>query len=385
MIILKLSRFSLNLLLLFTVMLSVQFTVPALASSKADIVVDAEGEAAIIAGGKTRAREEAKRNAYRDALEKGMGAYVEGITEMKDFQVVKDQVFSQAKGIVKNFKVLKEWADDDNIYHIKARCSVAMKSLDNVLGPVVIDALGNPRVMVVISEKVNNKDVSMFTVENEVVRTFHNAGYFMIDKDQCDSITAKKLNAARLAGDQQALLDLAQSFNADVLIYGKSEALLNPPLSVGGRKVYKANGQLQLKAVNAQTAQLIDIQTPKAIKNGVSKNGAIEKALSSASDRASKAMIYKIAYGLVSGNMGGRTVHLIVKDISFSGARKLKSALGEMSGVVSSYQRSYRNKKLELDVNTEGNAEDLAIRLEELGLEIETVTSATVEATSQVK
>lgn len=350
------------------------------AAEKGDVAVEAVGEAAIIGGDEARARDEAKRYAYRDALEKGIGAYVEGITEMKDFQVVRDKVFSQAKGIVKSFDVLSEAADSDGIYRIRAKCTVGMKALDGVLGPVVIDALGNPRVMVVINEKVNGKNASMFFVENEVTQSFHHAGYFIIDKDQCDSLMAKKLQVAKMAQDEQALLDLAQSFNADVLICGSAVAGVNPPLVVGGQKIYKANGQLRLKAVNAQTAELIDIQTPSSQENGVSKDAAIGKALAQASRSASKIMTHKVAYGLISGNVGGRTIHVVVQGVSYSGARELRSSLEETRGVISSYQRSYRNKKLELDVCTEGNADDLAVRLDELGLEIETVTASTIEA-----
>ena len=46
------------------------------------ISVQAEGAAAIVNGDKDKARSEAKNQAYRDALEKGVGAMVQGITEI---------------------------------------------------------------------------------------------------------------------------------------------------------------------------------------------------------------------------------------------------------------------------------------------------------------
>ena len=62
------------------------------------IKVEAEGFAPIKGGDKNGARDAAKRSAYRDALEKALGAYVTGITEMQNFEVVKDKVFSQTTG-----------------------------------------------------------------------------------------------------------------------------------------------------------------------------------------------------------------------------------------------------------------------------------------------
>ena len=47
------------------------------------ITVEAEGYAPIVDGAKNKAREEAKRSLQRDALEKALGAYVTGITEMR--------------------------------------------------------------------------------------------------------------------------------------------------------------------------------------------------------------------------------------------------------------------------------------------------------------
>ena len=44
----------------------------------------------------------------REALEKVLGAYVTGITEMKNFEVVKDKVFSQSQGIVKRMDIQRE-------------------------------------------------------------------------------------------------------------------------------------------------------------------------------------------------------------------------------------------------------------------------------------
>ena len=119
---------------------------PKLAAGKF-ITVEAEGYAPIVDGAKNKAREDAKRSVMREALEKALGAYVTGITEMKNFEVVKDKVFSQSQGIVKRMDIQREWEDSDGLLHLSAVCDVAEAALDGVLGPAVIDALGNPRIM----------------------------------------------------------------------------------------------------------------------------------------------------------------------------------------------------------------------------------------------
>ena len=80
---------------------------------------------------------------------------------MKDFQVVKDKVFSQSQGLVKSFEITREW-QEDGIYYIEADCKVSSAALDGVLGPVVIDMLGNPRVMVLVDESIEGESPISF-------------------------------------------------------------------------------------------------------------------------------------------------------------------------------------------------------------------------------
>ncbi|PKL01751.1 MAG: hypothetical protein CVV55_07960, partial [Synergistetes bacterium HGW-Synergistetes-2] len=153
---------------------------PALASGTEKIVVEAEGMAAIMNGDVARAREEARRQLYRNALEKGIGARVQGITEMKDFEVVRDTVFSRSEGLVTATENLKEEQTNDCILRLTAQCTVSASTLDGVLGPAVIDALGNPRIMVLIDEVVDGERQFLSTAEGEVLKSFQKAGYMLV-------------------------------------------------------------------------------------------------------------------------------------------------------------------------------------------------------------
>ncbi len=129
------------------------------------VVVRAEGMAAVIEGNTARAREEATRQLYRDAVEKAVGAYVQGITEMKDFAVVRDRVFSQSQGIVTSTKNLvgnsrtgRHSPPDCGLFCFHARSRRSSR-------PAVIDMLGNPRVMVLVDEVVEGERQFLSTAE----------------------------------------------------------------------------------------------------------------------------------------------------------------------------------------------------------------------------
>ena len=173
------------------------------------ITVEAEGYAPIVDGAKNKAREDAKRSVMREALEKALGAYVTGITEMKNFEVVKDKVFSQSQGIVKRMDIQREWEDSDGLLHLSAVCDVAEAALDGVLGPAVIDALGNPRIMVLLDERIGDKPSFLSTAESEVLRVFEKAGYLLVDATQAGTLKDIDLAAARSADDPEKLREIA--------------------------------------------------------------------------------------------------------------------------------------------------------------------------------
>ncbi len=355
---------------------------PALVSATEKIVVDAEGMAAIVNGDVVRAREEARRQLHRNALEKGIGVHVQGITEMKDFEVVRDKVFSRSEGLVSATDNLKEERTNDGILRLTAQCTVSSKALDDVLGPAVIDALGNPRIMVLIDEVVDGERQFLSTAESEVLKAFQKAGYMLVDPGQAGAIRKGEIEAAKISGDTATLQELARSFQSDVLIHGKAQANTATKNKVAGTMLYAVNSQLQLKAIITQTAHVIGADGSELRVQGTSPGDAALKAFQKLTPKMAGSLLHTVAYALASGSSGGipgRSFKVTVSDLSFSEARSLRDSLGEVKGVNGVYQRAYANRTLELDVSAETSAEEIAIALEALGVEITRITAGTVD------
>ena len=345
------------------------------------ISVQAEGAAAIVDGNKDKARSEAKNQAYRDALEKGVGAMVQGITEMKDFQVVKDKVFSQSQGLVKTFDISREW-EEDGIYYIEADCQVSAGALDGVLGPAVIDMLGNPRVMVLVDESIEGEKPFLSTVEGEVLKVFEKAGYLLVDPGQSGALDQKELDLARETGDTARLQELAKTFRADVLIHGKAQGLSFTQQKIEGVTLYGVRSQVQLKAVIAQTGYVLGTEMIEKKDKGTSPQDGAVKAFQAASGPVASTIVHKVAYALVSGQAGGvtgRTIKVVIEGVNFARLRGIKQEIESLDGVTSVYQRSFAGQRAELDVVAEKTSEDLAVDLERLGIEISSLSANTVE------
>lgn len=346
------------------------------------ITVEVEGYAPIVDGARNKAREDAKRSAMREALEKALGAYVSGITEMKNFEVVKDKVFSQSQGIVKGMEILKEREDEDGVLHLSVRCDVAEAALDGVLGPVVIDALGNPRIMVLLDERIGDKPSFLSTAESEVLRVFEKAGYLLVDPTQAGTLKDIDLAAARSEGNPERLREIARDFQADVLIYGKAYASAYADQKISGVRIYGVRSTVQLRAVLASSAYQLGSDTYEEKQKGTSVEDGAVKGLKPGASRAGKSLVNKIAYALVSGTAGGipgRTIKLKLAGVTFKEAKALKESLSGLEGVTGVYQRQFRKGELELDVVSDKTAEDLAGILSDGGYEIDGVSGALVE------
>ncbi|MCL1875450.1 MAG: flagellar assembly protein T N-terminal domain-containing protein [Synergistaceae bacterium] len=348
------------------------------------ITVEAEGFAPILNGAKNAAREEAKRSAYRDALEKALGAYVTGITEMQNYEVVKDKVFSQTTGIVKKIDIVTEKVGEDDILYITAICQVGQAALDGILGPAVLDALGNPRVMVLLDERIEDEPSFLSTAESEVLRVFEKAGYLLVDSGQSSLLKDIDLNAIHAKNDPEAYRQLARDFQADVLIYGKAYGSSFARQRIEGINIYGVRNTVQLRAVLSNTAYQLGSETFEEKSKGVSVEDGAIKGLKIAAAMASKSVVNKIAYALISGSAGGipgRTVKVKISNVSFNEARDLKENLQGVSGVTGVYQRLFRDRKLELDVVSDKTAEDIASIISDLGFEINDLSSSLVEGT----
>ena len=374
---------------LVTAIVLIAFRCPSSAAVRQEgglyIVDDAEGYAPIKNGGKNEASEEAKREAYRDALEKALGASVAGITEMQNYQVVKDKVFSQTAGLVKSFDIIREW-EKDGVFYVSALCKVSYAALDGVLGPAVIDALGNPRVMVLIDERIegNQDDTGVFlsAAESEVLRVFEKAGYLLVDPEQAHALL--NIDPSAAYNDPSKLMDMARTLRADVIILGKAYAAAQPGKREG-ITLFRVKSTVQLKAVLTRTAYQVGSKTVEretGKKPTLSIKEGADRCFTEAASIASKEIVHKIAYSLVSGSAGGVpgiTVNIKIADISFREAEALEEALRELAGRSGGvYEREYKGNILEVDVVSEKTARAVASFLSENGIGIEGVTAQTV-------
>lgn len=343
------------------------------------IEVQAEGVAPVIDDRRGDARQAAMHELQRDALDKAIGSFVASVTKIENYQAVSDKVFSQAQGLVKKVQVVREWVDEDNMMHVVASCGVAEKALDGVLGPAVIDALGNPRMLIMIDNP---------TVQSVVRQVFEKAGYMIINRERAERLQEIDADYARAINDPAKLREVAKDAHAEVLITGTGSAHQLMVQSIYGQKIYKVASSVRLEAVLADTSESIgffDASWQPANYNQASfsfSEGA-GKGLNICANKVALEMVNKIAYALTSGRAGslpGRTINVLFTNMDFGAFRTVKDKLLSISGVSSVEQRRFSNGELQADIVLDKSTEDLAGLLYDMGYEITGMAGSSIEA-----
>ena len=64
------------------------------------------------AGG-VAAEDEALRDALRKAVEKGAGQFISSVSATQDYELVRDEIFSEVKGFVETYTVIRKYTQGD--------------------------------------------------------------------------------------------------------------------------------------------------------------------------------------------------------------------------------------------------------------------------------
>lgn len=215
------------------------------------------GEAPIFAS-VVAARSKARLEACRRAVEKCIGEEISSVTGVSSGQSIVNEIFSKAKAICKDDKLLEEETYElDKVKILKAfyRFRVKRAQLRDSI-QVMKELVGNPKVMVLIREEYNlpRKQVEKFGsrkgLAGQVLRDhLISKGYSVIDPAK---ISRHLRNEKHLAGNPDSIgekvKDAAVKAGADVLIVGLVEA--NPQniaaLRDSGIKSFRATGSITI-------------------------------------------------------------------------------------------------------------------------------------------
>lgn len=221
----------------------------------------AEGVSAFTGGWDT-ARDQALADALRKAVEQGVGTYIDSETQVENFQLLSDRIYSRARGYVSSYRVIHEERTGD-LYRVVVRAVVNTDGIQDDLAAIgiLLAGQGRPRVMVVVREAVNGASLenlealgSMF--ETQLLEGFRQKGFPVVDAGTAARILERDKLLLILEGDERTAALVGLEAGAEIIVSGtalvssESRTIAGAPREI---HIFRVN----CRAINTRTAAVL--------------------------------------------------------------------------------------------------------------------------------
>ncbi len=352
--------------------------------SRDTTTVEVEGIGFIVGNDKARARDEALRDAYRRAIEKGTGVKIKSETTMELFVVLKDIVQARSEGYVKRWNIKKEGMRDKELYSVTVTAEVVkghIKKEDIDSLKVVIDLMGNPRFIVFIDEMNLGEKPSYSILENELTKYMIQHGYHTIDPEQKKLVEELEwINKVRM-GCNVEIKESSLRMKTEVIIVGNVYTEKLPQ-----HEYFKDTDWVSCKAYSSvrviivETGKILDLKNIIQGGTGLTYQDAGVAAIKKCGQTIVDKLVWELPLYLGPSQM--KTIQVLVNNLSYSDYKYFTDKLTVMRNVTSVFPREWKKgEPVIYDVKTTGSAEELAARLEALELEVIRLNMNKIEVT----
>jgi len=335
-----------------------------------------EGVGVIVANNTAQARDQAIQDALRLAVEQAAGTMVSSETLVQNYEVLRDQVYSQSQGYIRHYEVTNE-TTEGNLYRVTIQASVTMGNLKNDLAALglLMARKSMPRVMIMVAEQnvgmhyysywwgVKASTVDLTISENVLMQKLTSKGFHIVDH----AIASKTLSIKdpyrieTLSND--AVRSIGNLYDAEVVIYGRALAKLAG--SVLGSSMKSAQADISLRVVNTDTGQVIASATHHAAAVHPNEVTAGAEALKLATEAISDQLLDQVVKRWSQDLSSGGLIRLEISGISsYNHLLKFKETLQQrIRGVKGVYQRDFDAGHAILDMNVPASTQQLADEL----------------------
>jgi len=314
-------------------------------------------------------REDAIRQAQRSAVEEAVGVFINSQTEVENFELKKDKIFSKTQGYIKRFTVLKE-TREGNLFKLKVSATVSLDKIkdDLIAMKILLESMERPKLMILIDEDYKSMDnLGMGIASTEMASLLGAKGFELVDKSQVDAVMNNNQGRQALAGNANAAKALGLKFGAQYVIVGKAVAQ-DAGEAYPGSGIKSIQASLQLKVIQTQTGLVLG----SAVKNGVSAHmspltgatNAIQMSVQKAVDEYLIDAITKSFQGFLNN---GSPLKLHVTGVNtFQESKTVIEAVEKIERVASSKKEGWNKAGgvLVLDLLYKGTSEELAEALD---------------------
>ena len=242
-----------------------------------------------------RNRDEAIKNAERNAVEYVVGNFVDSQTLVENAIVKLDEIYLHAKGFVNGLTILNESKTSDGGYKVNARMNVESEANTSLLSQLeAVMRLNDPRITVIMLKDRASAGTHDELAEDALIEKLLDIGFnHVVDADIVANLENARL-LERIYNGEKGLVGVGDSYGADYLVLGVTHASANPiklpnygagggyiehPMNVG-------SADITAKIIKLTTGDIVGNFSVSGRGNDISDDTAERKAIRIAAEKA---------------------------------------------------------------------------------------------------
>lgn len=343
---------------------------------------DKAGTKTIEAAGEGVTEEAAKKDALRNALERGAGVIIQNESLTVDWQLARDVVLAETRGTIETFDVLS-MKRDRGVFKAKVRAVVSTTLIAKDLS--ILHFLSNhQRIACAVVDFADGRPMETTLAQSSFEKALLAKKFNVVDPSQVEAIKARdRLDSFR---DPALAQKLGKRWGCDILIAGKGHTSFAKVEEVYGVQQTFYTATIEAKALLVSSGKVVASENVTIRRGGRSAASAQKLALSGAGDEIARSLIKKIVLHLRKSSLDEAAIELLVKGVDFKQLVAVEAALKKVKGIQKVVQRSYHDGTATLECRFKGDARTLAIHIGELQspkLKIVSVEGNRIEISNQ--
>ncbi len=285
-------------------------------------------------------KDAAKTDALRRALEQGGKQEISSYSQVENFELIRDTIYSKAEGIVSDYKILQEGPGAGGIFFCKIQAKVNKTAIASSWGEVqnVLDQIGRPGVMVMIAEYIDDVPDDSSILESKIEERLLKSGFDVYSGAQVREIGRRESADAAIEDNIAKMQAIAKDFETQIFIIGSAHANAAGVEDLYGVKTAMYNGDAVVKMFYTDTGRLLASESLPNWRGGARGHFTANKqAGKMALSHAGAAIIEKV-YATCMGQWAtqisaGGEIQLEIEGLKVPEAIKIKKRLAAVEGI----------------------------------------------------
>ncbi len=282
----------------------------------------------------------AKTDALRKALEQGGKQEIFSHSQVENFELVRDTIYSKAEGIVTDYQVLQEGPGAGGTYFCKIKARVSKSAVASSWGAVqnVLDQIGRPGVMVMISEYIDDVLDDSSILESKIEERLLKSGFDVYSGAQVREIAKRESADAAVEDDIAKMQMIAKDFGTQIFVTGSAHANAAGVENLYGTRTAMYNGDCVVKMFYTDTGKLLASESLPNWRGGARGHFTANKQAGKMAMSNAGAKIIDMVYETCMNQWAtqisaGGEIQLEVSGIKVPMALKIKKKLQKTPGI----------------------------------------------------